>query len=229
MLGVLPCAGQQSRMQELVFSKELLPLFDSRPVIQHSIDALRQTTNDLLAIVHPKKKDLVRYLKKQNVNLIVATTNGPYSTLKLAAEKTTTPFLFALTDTYYQPENVFTQLAAHPKPNVLGLFDSGTPERFDSVRLQGQQIVSYAVKIDPPLSPWTMGCGKLSPQTFKSTGQLPEQAEPIFGHLLIPLAQQGSLYGIRLKDSRFFDLGTPHNYIEYLLHRFPHVQATSTL
>lgn len=205
-------------MKELTFSKELLPLFDTRPVIQHSLDALRRTTSDIIAVVNPNKKDLIRYLKSQNVAIIKALTKGPVETLQIGAQKARQPILFALTDTYYQPEDVFVRLAEQPEPNVVALFDSPTPERFDSVVVKGTVVTHYAVKVTPPLSRWTMGCGKLSPAAFVHTDP---SGEIIFGNLFIPLTQKRQLHAIKLKASRFFDLGTPEYYIEYLLHRFP--------
>lgn len=230
LLGVLPCAGSQTRMQELTFSKELLPLFDGRPVIQHSIDALRLATPHLRASVHPKKKDLARYLKKQGVEVLFEKEpHGLPTSIAFASRGHTGSILFALPDTYYEPLSCFKQLAASPHPNLIGLFNSGTPERFDSVKLKQNLITRYAVKVDPPLSPFTMGCGKLSPSAVALLDPGSKGAhdpgsssfELIFGSLIQPLVSKKQLFGLPFPHSKFFDLGTPTHYIEYLLHRFP--------
>lgn len=217
-LGVLPCAGSQTRMQELYFAKELLPLFDGRPVIQHSIDCLRLATPDILAVVNPAKKDLLKFFKKQNIPTLIAKTKGPIDTLRRAAKNVDCPILFALSDTYYQPNDVFVRLRQAKEANVIGLFRSSNPERFDSVTTSGNLITNYTVKRNPPLSSWTMGCGKLEPDVFQYTRKTDEI---IFGNLFAPLTRLKLLHGLKFPKSNFYDLGTPHNYIEYLLHRFP--------
>lgn len=224
IIGLLPCSGKQTRMQELVFSKELLPLFDSRPVIQHSIDALRRVTPNLRASVYPKKKDLIRYLKNQGVTVIPEPT--PYglpTSIAMAASNTNAAaYIFALPDTYYEPEDCFSHLINHGSSNVLGLFASGTPERFDSVQLAGDLIKKYAVKVDPPLSSWTMGCGKLSAEGIRYLAAQPSNhSELIFGNLIQPLIKKKQLFGLTFPQSHYFDLGTPTSYIEYLIHRYP--------
>jgi dTDP-glucose pyrophosphorylase len=213
-------------MKELTFSKELLPLFDGRPVIQHSIDAMRKATSHLRAAVHPQKKDLARYLKNQGVEVLIET--HPYglpSSIAFAAQSHPGPILFALPDTYYEPVSIFLKLKHSPHENVIGLFESGTPERFDSVTLKSDLITRYAVKVDPPLSPLTMGCGKLSPNALALFNHITikpsNHSELIFGSLIQPLVKSGHLFGLTFNHSRFFDLGTPSHYFEYLLHRFP--------
>lgn len=221
ILGVLPCAGNQIRMRELVFAKELLPLFDGRPVVAHSIDALRLVTPHIVAIVNPKKKDLIAYLKRRRIEVIVETSEGLPSSIARCALSYHQPTLFCLPDTYYRPKNVFVQLVKHPAKNLLGLFESGTPERFDSVYLKGDCIVHYAVKTNPPLSPWTMGCGKLSPETLNYLRRpAANHVETVFGDCIMPLVQLKKIFGLKLKHSRYYDLGTPSHYIEYLIKRF---------
>jgi NDP-sugar pyrophosphorylase family protein len=222
MIGILPCSGAQTRMKELVFSKELLPLFNGQPVIKHSIEALYKTTPHIVASVHPKKKDLIRYLKKYNVKIrLEPRPTGLPTSIAFAANNYQGPILFALPDTYYQPKNVFKQLVKHPQENVVGLFKSAHPERFDSIKLNPQgQITHYAVKVDPPLSPWTMGCGKLSSQALSLLRATPSSKEHLFGQLIQPLVKQKALFGLTLESSLYFDLGTPGSYIEYLMHHY---------
>lgn len=224
LYGLIPCAGRQTRMKELTFAKELLPLFDGRPVVQHSIDCLRRATPHITAIVNPNKKDLIRYFNQQSVTVIeYPGSKGPMDTIFHGAKKLGGDFLFCLSDTYYRPENTFIRLKDAKAPNVLGLFHSTTPERFDSVktdtRLGPGQVTTYASKVTPAISPWVMGCGKLSLKThryFKDTG-----TEQIFDAFFQTVIKKDELYGLKLKDSSFYDLGTPDHYIEYLLNRFP--------
>jgi hypothetical protein len=238
--GIIPCAGSQTRMNELTFAKELLPLFDGRPVVQHSIDCLRRATTKLVAVVNPKKIDLVRYLKSQSIMVLpYADSKGPIDSLFFAAQRFRQDFLFCLSDTYYYPEDVFVRLADSEPANVLGLFKSTSPERFDSVMSKAHSlggsphkspkgrglkpttcpITQYASKVNPPLSPWIMGCGKLS---LSSAKYIPAKSgEIIFEDLFKPMSKAKILYGLKLADSTFHDLGTPTHYIEYLLHRFP--------
>lgn len=222
IVGILPCAGNQTRMKELSFSKELLPLFDGRPVIQHSIDSLRLATSHLVAVVHPDKKDLISYLKKQSIKIIAQQSPGLPHSIALGNQRKSLSTLFALPDTFYQPMNIFQLLSKHPEPNVIGLFESNHPQRFDSVRTYKDRITQYAVKVDPPLSSWTMGCGKLSPSSIKLLRQpTKNNQEIIFGDLIQPLVDQKQLFCVKPENSSFFDLGTPENYIEYLIHRYP--------
>ncbi len=221
LVGVLPCAGSQTRLKELHFAKELLPLFDGRPVIQHSIDCLRLATSDLIAVVNPAKKDLIKFFKHHHIPTLITRTKGPIDTLRKASKKVKTPILFALSDTYYQPSDVFVRLKKDPHDNVIGLFASNYPERLDSVTTTGKLVTHYTVKRNPPLSKWTMGCGKLHPHAFNHvTMKQSNKDELIFDSLFLPLTRLKLLYGIKFPNSSFFDLGTPHNYIEYLLHRF---------
>ena len=221
IIGILPCAGRQNRMKELVFAKELLPLFDGKPVIQHSIDALRRVTAHLIAVVNPKKKDLITYLKDQNIQVILdphpqGLPDGIYKGIRPCRH-----FLFALPDTYYQPEDAFVRLVDHPQDNVIGLFLSNSPQNFDSVRTYKDRITAYQVKVDPPLSPWTMGCGKLAyPHRLLLAPPPRSDSEHLLGTALDRLVGQKLLYGIKYPDSLYFDLGTPRSYMDYIVNRF---------
>lgn len=210
-------------MSELVFSKELLPLLDGRPVVQHSIQAMRQVTDELVAFVNYRKTDLIAYLTNQGVHVVTGVSKSLPESIYRAAQAVGDfdTLLFALPDTYYGPDDVFVQLAAHQEPNVLGLFETSTPERYDSVRMYRDRIVDYVVKQKPALSSWTMGCGKLSNDAMAVIN--PEGSnkdEPLLGDGLSRLAKDKQLYGIRLQDSQYHDLGTPETYITYVLERF---------
>lgn len=218
-IGVIPCAGKQVRMKELRFSKELLPLFDGRPVIQHSIDALKLVTSNIIAVTNPNKKDLMRYLEKKKIDIIIEKKPVGLPTSIAQVRIKQGVILFALPDTYFEPIDVFKRLAGHRRENVVGLFDSGKPELFDSVKMKKDgKITKYAVKINPPLSKWTMGCGKLSPTAMQLLRRKPvNNQEVLFGDTIQPLVRKGELYGITLPDSKYQDLGTPERYIEFLL------------
>jgi NDP-sugar pyrophosphorylase family protein len=219
-------------MKELVFAKELLPLFDGRPVIQHSIDALRRVTPHVVAVVNPKKRDLITYLQSQDIAVILDPDPQGLPDGIVKGVKPCRHILFALPDTYYQPEDAFIQLVEHPQDNIIGLFQSTTPETFDSVkttvpssaqtltRSNAQLITRYAVKLDPPLSSWTMGSGKLSYQAARLlTPPKNFKTEYLLGDALNRLVKQKNLYGIKFKNSQYHDLGTPRSYMEYIVKR----------
>ena len=217
-IGILPCAGSQKRFSRLAFSKELLPLADGSPVISHTIKAMRKVTYKIAALVHPHKLDLIDYLKSKGVIVIEKESTGlPISILQVA-KKFPHDALFGLPDTYYKPTSVYKQLTLHQGPNVLGLFESGSPEKYDSVKTKKDLAVDYAVKVSPPLSKWTMGCGKISKsmaeRLWREKSKSPN--EHIFGDMIYKHVRYGRFHAIKFRNSQYQDLGTPESYQEFI-------------
>ena len=122
---------------------------------------------------------------------------------------------FGLPDTIWYPKDGFSQLDAFKGELVLGLFDTGTPEKFDSVVIDKQnKIQSIEVKVVKPKTKWTWAMGKLTVRAGRLLRQYEQQLgdKPLFGDAMHLYAQDHASYAVELADSHCIDIGVPDDY-----------------
>lgn len=213
--GSIPAGGLGTRLQPIGFSKELAPV-TRRAVIEFLIERMVSAGIDKIFInTAEDKSDLIRYLStksiyKDNLIYIVRERKGlldgiicPEKFLKEDDE-----LFFGLPDTIWYPKNAFTQIDNKQGELVLGLFDTGTPERFDNVVIDvNNKIKSINVKVPNPKTKWTWAIGKM---TVKVARLL--KPNPLFGVSMNEYCQKHSGYAVELSGSSCLDIGIPDDY-----------------
>lgn len=213
--GSIPAGGLGLRLQPLGFSKELAPVA-RRAVIEYLIERLLLSGIDKIFInTAHDKVDLIRYLAekspyKNNLIFLVRERHGLLDAIIMPQQflRDDDELYFGLPDTIWYPKDGFSQLDRFKGELVLGLFNTGTPERFDSVVInKSNQIKSIKVKVPKPQTKWTWAIGKL---TVRAARLL--KPNPLFGASLHEYCQKHQGYAIELKNSHCLDIGIPSDY-----------------
>lgn len=217
--GSIPAGGLGLRLQPLGFSKELAPVA-GRAAIEYLLERMVKAGIDKIFVnVAEDKTDLVRYLSAKspyvrNLVFTVLPREGLMEGIVAPA-----PFLrpddvlyFGLPDTIWYPVDGFHQLDSYKSKLVLGLFDTGTPDRFDSVATDNKdKITSIEVKVEKPKSDWTWGIGKL---TVSEVPLLRQADKKLFGEAMNTYIQDHSAYAVKLDSSHYLDIGILSDYQE---------------
>ena len=220
--GSIPAGGLGTRLQPLGFSKELAPVAH-KAVIEYLIERMVLAGIDKIFInTAEDKTDLIRYLStksiyKDNLVFLVRERKGLLDGIVLPEQflHPDDELYFGLPDTIWYPKDGFTQLDQYQGELVLGLFDTGTPEKFDSVVIDPQnRITSIEVKVAKPKSRWTWAMGKLTVRTARLLreyeGRLGDK--PLFGQAMHLFAQDYPSYAVELSGSHCLDIGIPDDY-----------------
>jgi dTDP-glucose pyrophosphorylase len=223
MYGSIPAGGEGTRMQPLGFSKELL-LVEGRAVIEHLIERmLLAGIDDIFINTSSDKLDLVTYLSSKS----------PYSSKcvfmfrerrgLLDAVVQPRQFLrdddeiyFGLPDTVWYPKNCFSQLAAFEGAVSLGLFDTGSPEKFDSVYIDNRNIVQ-SIRVKDPLSKtkWTWGIGRIRVGEISKIichDDVILKKQILMGEALDIYSRHNVVTALRFEGSAYIDIGEPQEY-----------------
>ena len=220
--GSIPAGGLGTRLQPIGFSKELAPVA-RQAVIEYLIERMVLAGIDKIFInTAEDKTDLIRYLSdksvyKNNLIFIVRERKGLLDGIVLPEQflHDDDELYFGLPDTIWYPKNGFKQISKVKGELVLGLFDTGTPERFDSVVLdKDKRIKSVEVKVDDPKSKWTWAMGKMTVKVARSLKayEVNQGKKVLFGDALNFYCQSNLGYAVELKGSSCLDIGIPDDY-----------------
>lgn len=220
--GSIPAGGLGTRLQPIGFSKELAPV-GRRAVIEYLIERMVLAGIDKIFInTAQDKADLIRYLAdkspyKQNLIFMVRPRAGLLDGVVLPEQflRDDDELYFGLPDTIWYPKDGFKRLASFTGELVLGLFDTGTPEKFDSVAIDAQsRIKSIEVKVERPKTKWTWAMGKLSVKAARLLRVYENQLgdKPLFGQAMHLYCQDHPGYAVELADSHCLDIGIPDDY-----------------
>ncbi|KKU45232.1 MAG: Nucleotidyl transferase [Microgenomates group bacterium GW2011_GWA2_46_7] len=213
--GSIPAGGLGTRLQPLGFSKELAPV-QGRAVIEYLIERMVRSGIDKIFInTAPDKTDLIHYLSDKSpyhdhLIFLVRERKGLLDGITLPQQflRPDDELYFGLPDTIWYPKDAYIQVAHQAGELVLGLFDTGTPERFDSVVIDHQhQIQSIEVKVQEPKTKWTWAIGKL---TVRAARLL--ESNPLFGASLHTYSQAHRAFAVQLHGSSCLDIGIPEDY-----------------
>jgi dTDP-glucose pyrophosphorylase len=213
--GSIPAGGLGTRLQPIGFSKELAPVA-RRAVIEYLIERMVLSGIDKIFInTAEDKADLIRYLAsksiyKNNLIFLVRERKGLLDGIICPQQflRDDDELFFGLPDTIWYPRDGFAQVANQPGDLVLGLFDTGTPEKFDSVVIDSHnQIQSIEVKVPTPKTQWTWAIGKMTVKVAKTLKQ-----SPLFGVSLYEYCQTHPGYAVELAGSSCLDIGIPDDY-----------------
>lgn len=220
--GSIPAGGLGLRLQPIGFSKELAPVA-RRAVIEYLIERMLLAGVDKIFInTAEDKSDLIRYLAqkspyKNNLIFMVRERKGLLDGIVLPEQflRDDDQLYFGLPDTIWYPKDGFSQLDRYHGELVLGLFDTGTPEKFDSVVInKSNQIKSIEVKVVKPKAKWTWAMGKLTVRAARLLRQYEQKLgdKPLLGYAMHLYCQDHPGYGVELAGSHCIDIGIPDDY-----------------
>lgn len=232
MWGIIPAAGEGSRIQPLAFSKELLPVGSRidgaierpRAVSEYLVERMMLGgATKICFVISPGKSDILEYyggeLGQTSFSYVVQPSpkglcDALFRAIPLVGRDETA--LIGLPDTIWFPED---GLCALPE-DLLSflLFPVEQPELFDAVVVGEDDIVrEIQVKQTHPSSSWVWGAFKLPGTVFHDLHRLwceHERREKYFGTLVNAyLERGGKALGVRAGQS-YVDVGTLNGYRE---------------
>lgn len=230
MWGIIPAAGEGSRIQPLAFSKELLPVGSRveegnerpRAVSEYLVERMiRGGADKLCFVISPGKTDILAYYGSRLWGADLAYVVQPkagglcdalFRALPLVRRDETV--LIGLPDTLWTPEDGFTNLPS----GVLSflLFPVEHPELFDAVVTAADgSVVEVEVKKVGARSNWIWGAIKMPGSVFHDLHTLwcrPERGDEYLGTLVNAwIAEGGRAMGVRAGQA-YVDVGTLHGY-----------------
>jgi dTDP-glucose pyrophosphorylase len=231
MWGVIPAAGNGTRIQPLAFSKELLPVggrhvaSTERPkaVSEYLVERMtRAGATKICFVISPGKSDIVEYYgpgraSSADVAFVVqpeavGLCDAIFQARTVIPEDE--PVMVGLPDTIWFPEDA---LAALPDDKLsFLLFPVEQPQFFDAVVIdEGDRVLEIQVKSPDARSTWIWGAFKMPGRTFHELDRFwserPEPDEYIGTLVNAWLAQGGEAVGVRAGTS-YVDVGTLDGY-----------------
>jgi glucose-1-phosphate thymidylyltransferase len=234
MWGIIPAAGNGSRIQPLGFSKELLPIGGTgngethtlQPAINHIIERLIVGgATRLCVVVSPEKADIMKYIAARRLPVDTCYVYQPEPIGLPDAIFRAVPFvredeivMIGLPDTVWFPEDGYRQLD-DDVPSLL-MFPVRQPELFDAVLLDRDECVTEVqVKVPRPDSSWIWGAIKLPGAVYHSLHDLwvrRGRVDVQVGTLINAyIAEGGVVKGVR-RGRLYVDVGTVSGYVDAL-------------
>jgi dTDP-glucose pyrophosphorylase len=234
MWGIIPAAGNGSRIQPLGFSKELLPIGGSnngeahtlQPAINHIIERLVVGgATRLCLVVSPEKPDVMKYVAGRSLPVNTCFVFQPQPIGLTDAIFRPLPFIredevvmIGLPDTIWFPEDGYRHLDDHV-PSFL-MFPVRQPELFDVVLLdRDERVTEVQVKAPRPDSSWIWGAIKLPGHVYHALHKLwirRERVDVQVGTLINAyIAEGGVVKGVR-DGTSYVDVGTVSGYVDAL-------------
>ncbi len=230
MWGIIPAAGEGSRIQPLAFSKELLPVGSRvedgkerpRAISEYLVERMiRGGADKLCFVISPGKTDILEYYGSRLWGADIAYVVQPkpgglcdavFRALPLVRRDESV--LIGLPDTIWSPENGFCDLPE----DVLSflLFPVDHPELFDAVVTdEDGSVAEIEVKKTGAHrigSGVRSRCRGMSSMLCTRSGVVPERGDEYLGTLVNAwIAQGGRAVGVRAGEA-YVDVGTLHGY-----------------
>jgi dTDP-glucose pyrophosphorylase len=228
--GIVPAAGNGTRIQPLAFSKELLPVGSRsddgverpRAVSEYLLERMLAAGADRICfVISSAKSDIMRYYGAEIGAAAIAYTVQPrpaglcdalFRALPLIA--CDDAVLVGLPDTIWYPEDGFAALATDRLSFLL--FPVDRPELFDSVAVTAAgEVERIWVKSPEARSPWIWGAIRMPGAVLHDLYRLwcgRERRDEYLGTLVNAwLAGGGSANAVRA-GTDYVDVGTLHGY-----------------
>lgn len=203
MWGIIPAAGNGTRIQPLAFSKELLPVGSRtgrdgaerpRAVSEYLVERMiAGGATRICFVISPTKSDMLRYygggVEGASTAFVVQPSAGGLCDAIFRAAPLIAPaepVLVGLPDTIWFPEDAL----AHLPDDRLSflLFPVEHPELFDAVVLaDDDSVLAIDVKQPIPRSPWIWGAFKMPGHVFHelhALWQQPDRGDEYIGTLV---------------------------------------------
>jgi dTDP-glucose pyrophosphorylase len=233
MWGIIPAAGNGTRIQPLAFSKELLPVGSRRDsrgverpraVSEYLVERMVRAGADRICfVISPWKTDIVQYYRGAFARTAIAYVIQDQAQGLCDAIFRSLPLLPAndsvivgLPDTIWFPANALTQVPDDRLSFLL--FPVERPELFDAVVTDaGGTVEEIQVKTAQPRSRWVWGAFRAPVSVMLELHALWRQRgrqDEYIGTLVNAwLAAGGIAAGVRAGRS-YVDVGTLHGYRE---------------
>ena len=233
MWGIIPAAGNGTRIQPLAFSKELLPVgsrLDAsgverpRAVSEYLIERMvRAGANKICFVISPFKSDILQYYGGAvgDVDIAYVCQAGAAGLCDaifraLPVISPDEPVLVGLPDTIWFPADALGTLPDDRLSFLL--FPVERPELFDAVVLDDEgRVVEIEVKSATARSRWIWGAFKMPGRTLFELHRLwleRERRDEFMGTLVNAwLKRGGQAWGVCAGES-YVDVGTLHGYRE---------------
>ncbi|HXS27723.1 MAG TPA: sugar phosphate nucleotidyltransferase [Steroidobacteraceae bacterium] len=232
MWGVIPAAGNGTRIQPLAFSKELLPVGSrieddiERPkaVSEYLVERLMLGgATKICFVIAPGKSDILQYyggrMGRADIAYVVQPRAAGLCDAIFRARVLIAPeesVAIGLPDTIWFPEDALAELPDDRLSFLL--FPVGHPELFDSVSLNNDgRIERIEVKSAGARSRWIWGAFKMPGSVLHELHEFwrarGERDEYIGTLVNAWLDAGGSAWGVRAGKS-YVDVGTLHGYRE---------------
>ena len=233
MWGIIPAAGQGTRIQPLAFSKELLPIGSRmdergverpRAVSEYLVERMvRGGADKICFVISPWKSDILQYYGGSLGDTAFAYVVQNHATglcdaifraLPLIGQDE--PVLLGLPDTVWFPADA---LAALPDDRLTFLlFPVTQPSLFDAVLTDADgRVTEIEVKAPAPRTHWIWGAFKLPGAMLHQLHAFwiaRERQDQFIGTLVNAyLAAGGEAWAMR-GGERYVDVGTLHGYRE---------------
>ncbi len=231
MWGIIPAAGNGTRIQPLAFSKELLPVGGrlsgdgrSRPkaVSEYLVDRMAMAgATKICFVISPSKADILKYYGGhcdivEIANVVQPEAAGLCDAIFRAHPviPANEPVLVGLPDTIWFPEDA---LRALPDDRLsFLLFPVEQPQYFDAVVTDDAgRVICIDVKSDDVRSEWIWGAFKMPGRIYHELREFwlsRDEPDEYIGTLVNAwLAQGGEALGIRAGEL-YADVGTLEGY-----------------
>lgn len=106
-VAIIPCAGFGTRMgMSPDKSKELLPLANGKPLIEHHLDICRNLKIKPVILIREEKRDLLDFCRSRKIQTVLIDPKGEWTSTVLQSQRVWgIRNLLMLPDTLYSPEN----------------------------------------------------------------------------------------------------------------------------
>jgi len=234
MWGIIPAAGQGTRIQPLAFSKELLPVGVRREGGTERPRAVSEYLLERLAlggatkvcfVISPHKADILRYFSDRVGKVDIAYVVQPRAAglcdaifRALPLIHPDEPVAVGLPDTVWFPED---GLAALPDDQFSFLtFPVEQPQHFDAVLAdEAGRVLEIQVKRPDAGSNWIWGAFKMPGRIFHELHALwleRDREDEYLGTLVNAwIARGGEAWSVQ-RGTGYVDVGTLHGYREAL-------------
>src|SRR5215213_2895232 len=234
MWGIIPAAGEGTRIQPLAFSKELLPVGSRldgdaerpRAVSEYLVERMILGGAERICfVIAPGKSDILEYYGNRpsaaHISFTVQRSPAGLCDAVFSALPLIPPseyVMVGLPATISFPEHALRMLGNDPLSFLL--FPVNQPERFDAVLTETDgRVREIRVKQPDPGTSWIWGAFKLSGLTMRELYDLwceREQRDEYMGTLVNAyLSRGGAAVAVRAGEV-YGDVGTLHGYREAL-------------
>jgi glucose-1-phosphate thymidylyltransferase len=230
MWGIVPAAGQGSRIQPLAFSKELLPVgsraegAEERPraVSEYLVERLvLGGATRICFVISPGKSDILEYYGGHVFSADAFYAVQPRPAGLCDAVFRATPLidpdddvLIGLPDTIWYPEDALAGLPAGPLTFLC--FPVEQPQFFDAVVADNDgHVREIQVKRADPSSQWIWGAFRLSGRGFHELRELwlePGRRDEYIGTLVNAYLARGGHATAVKSGTAYVDVGTIQGY-----------------
>ena len=232
MWGIIPAAGQGSRMQPLAFSKELLPVGcraegdreRPRAVSEYLVERLvLGGASRLCFVISPGKSDILEYYGGSVFSADVFYAVQPRPAGLCDAIFRAVPLinpdddvLVGLPDTIWYPEDALSRLPSSPLSFLC--FPVEHPQYFDAVVASDDGVVQeIQVKRSDAQSRWIWGAFKVAGRAFHELHDLwlePDRGDEYIGTLVNAYLARGGRATAVCAGEAYVDVGTVRGYRE---------------